>query len=162
TSSETLAELPAAVDLHARPAADFVRTAMRFEAQIRVAVDDREADAKSLMAVLGLGARGGTTLRLTADGTDADRALDRLAACTTAAIEWRTRGWCASATSLEKRSRPRTEWVRSLVPMLRKSTVRAIRSAASTPAGVSIIAPSDGRRTSPSSSSARSRARHDR
>jgi phosphotransferase system HPr (HPr) family protein len=81
TSSETLAELPEAVDLHARPAADFVRTAMQFDAQIVVAANDREADAKSLMEVLGLGAKGGTTLRLTASGTDADLALNGLAAC---------------------------------------------------------------------------------
>jgi phosphocarrier protein HPr len=81
TSSETLAELPAAVDLHARPAADFVRAAMRFDADIYVAANDREADAKSLLAVLGLGAKGGTTLRLRATGADADRALDGLVAC---------------------------------------------------------------------------------
>jgi phosphotransferase system HPr (HPr) family protein len=80
-SSEILAELPVAVDLHARPAADFVRTAMQFEADIAVAANGREADAKSLMAVLGLGAKGGTTLRLSASGADADRALGRLTAC---------------------------------------------------------------------------------
>src|SRR5438046_503509 len=42
---------------------------------------DREADATSLLAVLGLGAKGGTTLRLRATGADADRALDGLVAC---------------------------------------------------------------------------------
>ena len=40
TSSEVVVELPAAVDLHARPAADFVRTAMGFEAEIVVAAND--------------------------------------------------------------------------------------------------------------------------
>jgi phosphotransferase system HPr (HPr) family protein len=69
------------VALHARPAADFVRTAMRFDAQVFVASGDREVDAKSLLSVLALGARGGTTLRLRADGDDADEALDALAAC---------------------------------------------------------------------------------
>jgi phosphotransferase system HPr (HPr) family protein len=81
TSSETLAELPATVDLHARPAADFVRAAMRFEAEVLVAANGREVDAKSLIAVLALGAKGGTTLRLRASGADADRALDTLATC---------------------------------------------------------------------------------
>ena len=80
-SSETVVELPAAVDLHARPAANFVRAAMQFDAEITVAADDREADAKSLLAVLALGARGGSTLRLSASGTDADRALENLAVC---------------------------------------------------------------------------------
>src|SRR2546430_10620227 len=44
TSSETLAKLPADVDLHARPAADFVRAAMGFDAEIVIAHGDREAD----------------------------------------------------------------------------------------------------------------------
>ena len=40
--------LPDNVHLHARPAADFVRTAMGFSAAIQVAAGGREADAKSL------------------------------------------------------------------------------------------------------------------
>lgn len=73
--------LPDAVDLHARPAADFVRTAMRFSAAITVASNGREADAKSLLSILALGARRGTELRLGADGEDAAAALDALAGC---------------------------------------------------------------------------------
>jgi phosphotransferase system HPr (HPr) family protein len=76
--------LPAEVALHARPAAEFVRTAMGFDAAIVVGTDEREADAKSLLAVLALGARGGTTLRLRADGDDADRAVESLAGCVSA------------------------------------------------------------------------------
>jgi phosphotransferase system HPr (HPr) family protein len=79
TSSETLAKLPDDVDLHARPAADFVRAAMGFDAEIVIAHGDREADAKSLLAVLALGARRGATLRLRADGDDASVAVDALA-----------------------------------------------------------------------------------
>ena len=36
TSSETLVALPTGVDLHARPAADFVRAAMKFDSQVTV------------------------------------------------------------------------------------------------------------------------------
>ena len=81
TSSESLVALPAAVDLHARPAADFVRCAMGFSSDITVAAGEREANAKSLLAILGLGAKRGTTLRLTADGDDADAAVDALCGC---------------------------------------------------------------------------------
>jgi phosphotransferase system HPr (HPr) family protein len=81
TRAEATVELPANVDLHARPAADFVRTAMGFSSTLTVASGDREADAKSLLAILALGAKRGTTLRLTADGDDADVALDALARC---------------------------------------------------------------------------------
>lgn len=87
TSSESLVALPAAVDLHARPAADFVRLALGFSSQITVAAGEREADAKSLLAVLGLGAKRGTTLRITADGDDADAALDALCGCVSAFTE---------------------------------------------------------------------------
>jgi phosphotransferase system HPr (HPr) family protein len=66
------------VDLHARPAADFVRTAMGFQAAITVAAEGREENAKSLLSVLALGAKGGTELTLTVLGDDADAALDAL------------------------------------------------------------------------------------
>lgn len=78
-SSETVVTLPAEVALHARPAADFVRTAMGFDAEIVVAVNGREANAKSLLSVLGLGATGGTELRLRAEGDDAAGAMSALA-----------------------------------------------------------------------------------
>jgi phosphotransferase system HPr (HPr) family protein len=81
TSSESLVALPATVDLHARPAADFVRCAMGFTSDISVAAGERGADAKSLLAILALGAKRGTTLRLTADGADANAAIDALAGC---------------------------------------------------------------------------------
>jgi phosphotransferase system HPr (HPr) family protein len=70
--------LPADVDLHARPAATFVRAAMGFSSEIWVAVDEREADAKSLLSILALGARRGTSLRLRAEGEDAVAAIDAL------------------------------------------------------------------------------------
>ena len=72
--------LPDGVDLHARPAADFVRTAMRFDAELWVAAGEREVDAKSLLSILALGAKRGTTLRLRAEGQDATEAIQALAA----------------------------------------------------------------------------------
>jgi phosphotransferase system HPr (HPr) family protein len=79
-SSDTVeVKLPDGVDLHARPAAEFVRTALRFEADLRLAVGEREVDAKSLLSILALGAKGGTTVSLRAEGVDAAAALDALA-----------------------------------------------------------------------------------
>lgn len=83
-SSETSVTLPADVALHARPAAQFVRTAVGFDADIAVAFDGREADAKSLLSILALGAEAGSELRLTASGDDAPLALDALRDCVTA------------------------------------------------------------------------------
>ena len=80
-SSEVIVALPDDVALHARPAAQFVRTAVGFASDIAIAVNGREADAKSLLAFLALGAEGGTELRLTASGDDAPLALDALRDC---------------------------------------------------------------------------------
>jgi len=86
-NSEVRVALPSTVALHARPAANFVRTAMRFRSRLTVAVDGKVADAKSILAVLALGATGGTVLRLSAEGEDAPAALDALAACVTGLLE---------------------------------------------------------------------------
>lgn len=79
--------MPPAVALHARPAANFVKTAMRFKARVTVAVAGRAADAKSILSVLALGATGGTQLRLVAEGDDADAALHALATCVAGLVE---------------------------------------------------------------------------
>jgi phosphocarrier protein HPr len=86
-SSEIRVVLPAAVALHARPAANFVKTAMRFRSRVTVGVNGRLADAKSILAVLALGATGGTALDLCAEGEDAPAALDALATCVSGLIE---------------------------------------------------------------------------
>ena len=66
--------------LHARPAARFVQVSSRFESRIVIRHGDREADAKSLIALLGLTIRPSSEIVLVADGPDADTALTSLAA----------------------------------------------------------------------------------
>jgi phosphotransferase system HPr (HPr) family protein len=65
--------------LHARPAARFVQSASRFASRIVIRHDGREADAKSLIALLGLTIRPQSEIVLEADGPDADAALAALA-----------------------------------------------------------------------------------
>ncbi len=86
-SSEMEVALPQSVALHARPAATFVKTALRFRSRVMVGVNGKVADAKSILAVLALGATGGTMLRLSADGDDASAALDALAGCVSGLTE---------------------------------------------------------------------------
>lgn len=72
--------------IHARPAAQFVRTAGRFRARITVenlTGGRGPADAKSILAVLPLGVSQGHEIQVTADGEDADEAI----AAITRAIE---------------------------------------------------------------------------
>ncbi len=66
--------------LHARPAARFVQAASRFSSRIVIRENGREADAKSLIALLGLTIRPSSEITLAADGPDADEALAALAA----------------------------------------------------------------------------------
>jgi len=68
------------VGLHARPAAMFVRTARQFHSDIKVTHGEREANAKSILSVLTLGAEQGAVITLRAGGEDAGQALEALAA----------------------------------------------------------------------------------
>ena len=86
-SSESIVTLPAGVALHARPAAAFVKTALRFKSRVTVGSNGKTADAKSILAVLALGAGGGTVLRLSADGDDAPDALAALTSCVGGLVE---------------------------------------------------------------------------
>ena len=82
-SSEVAVAMPAGVALHARPAGRFVKTALGFQSNLTVASNGKLANAKSILAVLALGATGGTVLKLTGEGDDAAAAVDALAACVT-------------------------------------------------------------------------------
>jgi len=64
--------------IHARPAAEIVKLAARYKAQITMARDDLEVNGKSIMGVMMLAAECGSTLTLRADGPDADDALNAL------------------------------------------------------------------------------------
>jgi phosphotransferase system HPr (HPr) family protein len=75
------------VALHARPAAAFVKTALKFRSRLTVGANGKTADCKSILAVLAIGATGGTTLTLQAEGEDAPSALDALAACVASLTE---------------------------------------------------------------------------
>jgi phosphocarrier protein HPr len=66
--------------MHARAAAKFVHLAARYQARVRVASDATEMDGKSIMGILLLAAARGSTLQISADGTDEHDALDALVA----------------------------------------------------------------------------------
>ncbi|MGH2502835.1 MAG: HPr family phosphocarrier protein [Ktedonobacterales bacterium] len=66
------------VGLHARPAIVFVKTANRFAARLTVRAGEKEADAKSIVKVIGLGARKGVTITISAEGVDETEAVAAL------------------------------------------------------------------------------------
>lgn len=65
--------------IHARPAAQFVKTASRFSCDIVVEKDNERVDGKSIMGLMMLAAGHGSTLSISADGEDAEGALEALA-----------------------------------------------------------------------------------
>ena len=66
------------VGLHARPASMFVQTAAKFSSDIEVTHGETKANAKSILAVLTLGAHKGSEIHVSAEGEDADEALKAL------------------------------------------------------------------------------------
>jgi phosphocarrier protein len=67
-----------ALGLHARAAARFVHLATRYESQIRVGNGSRTMDGKSILGILLLAAARGTTITITAEGTDENEAVEAL------------------------------------------------------------------------------------
>ena len=66
------------VGLHARPATFFIQKANEYKSSIWVEKEERRVNANSLLGVLSLGIVGGTSIRLIADGTDEQAAVDGL------------------------------------------------------------------------------------
>ena len=68
------------IGLHGRPAAIVVKTAQAQPVPVRISTGEKKpVDARSIIAVLALGAHGGDTVTITADGDGADDALAAMA-----------------------------------------------------------------------------------
>jgi phosphocarrier protein len=66
--------------LHARAAAKFVTTASEFSSDISVIRGDRSVNGKSIMGVMMLAAAKGTQIIVSAEGDDAQAALNAIEA----------------------------------------------------------------------------------
>ncbi len=73
------AEIVNKLGLHARAAAKFTHVASGFQSEIGLARAGRRVNAKSIMGVMMLAAGKGSTVRIEAEGADADAALAALA-----------------------------------------------------------------------------------
>ena len=58
----------------------FIQKANEYKSSIWVEKDERKVNAKSLLGVLSLGIVGGATIRIIADGTDEEEAVEGLVA----------------------------------------------------------------------------------
>ena len=66
--------------LHARPAARIVRLASSFDSDIEICKDGVGVNGKSIMGVMMLAAECGSSITIRADGPDAEKAAEALAA----------------------------------------------------------------------------------
>lgn len=64
--------------LHARPAAKLTQKANEYLSEIKIDKDGRVVNGKSIMGVMLLAASKGTTLKISADGTDEEEALSAI------------------------------------------------------------------------------------
>lgn len=75
---ETSVEIKNADGLHMRPAMQFVDIANQFQADISVSNNENTVDGKSIMQMSMLAATCGTKLKITAQGSDAEQAVQAL------------------------------------------------------------------------------------
>ncbi len=66
------------IGLHARPATFFIQKANEYKSSIWVEKEERRVNAKSLLGVLSLGIVGGTSIKIIADGSDEQTAVEGL------------------------------------------------------------------------------------
>lgn len=79
--TDRTATVASRVGLHARPASIFARAAAQAGVTVTLtAADGRAVNAASILGVLSLGIDHGQTVTLTAEGPEAERVLDELAA----------------------------------------------------------------------------------
>ena len=64
--------------LHARASAKFVKLASSFDSEIHVSRDGVTVDARSIMGLLMLGAGIGCQIEVSAEGSDAQEAIEAL------------------------------------------------------------------------------------
>ena len=64
--------------LHNKQATYFVQKANEFECSIRIEIGNRKMNAKSLLGIISLGVVTGETVTLSAEGADAEAAINAL------------------------------------------------------------------------------------
>lgn len=64
--------------LHARPAALFVQEANKFSSDVFVVKKEKKVNAKSIMGIMSLAISSGTEIKIEANGSDAEQAVQSL------------------------------------------------------------------------------------
>lgn len=78
--SEQTIQIKNKFGLHARPAAEFVKTANRFRSEVWVRKQELEVNGKSIMGMMMLAAECGAEITIRANGEDEQEAIGELVA----------------------------------------------------------------------------------
>ncbi|WP_019153685.1 HPr family phosphocarrier protein [Robertmurraya massiliosenegalensis] len=76
---EKKVEVKLKTGLQARPAALFVQEATRFSSDVFIEKDGKQVNAKSIMGLMSLAINSGADIKLIAEGSDEQEALEALA-----------------------------------------------------------------------------------
>lgn len=76
--SEKQFKIIADTGIHARPATLLVQTASRFDSEIHLEYKGKKVNLKSIMGVMSLGVGQGADITISAEGNDANDALNSL------------------------------------------------------------------------------------
>ena len=66
------------IGIHARPAGLLVKEAKKYESKITVGKDGKTAEARKLMALMGLSVKCGDEVEVTVEGADEEKALEEM------------------------------------------------------------------------------------
>ena len=66
--------------IHARPAGLLVKQAQPYASEVTICKEDRQANAKSMLSIMGLGAKNGEVVTVRAEGADEDSVVAELEA----------------------------------------------------------------------------------
>ncbi|MDO4614243.1 MAG: HPr family phosphocarrier protein [Lachnospiraceae bacterium] len=66
--------------IHARPAGELVKLAKTFTSKVTIAKGEKSGDARKIFAVMGLGAKQGEEITVTAEGDDEEKAIAEIEA----------------------------------------------------------------------------------
>lgn len=64
--------------LHARPASELVKLANKFKCNINIEGNGKNANAKSILAIMSLGVRANTEIEVQCDGEDEEMAINEI------------------------------------------------------------------------------------
>lgn len=62
--------------MHARPASELAKTAMKYDSEIKLKLEGKEINAKSVLSIMSAGIKQNTEIKIVCEGTDEKEAME--------------------------------------------------------------------------------------